>query len=394
MLATGSPAAAQAYQALPANGAGDRLSIGGQVSAAVAPADPGYYDYSSYSDNLLRHVQFDLSAAYRVSTRVSLIGDLRVEGSSTGGSWHVRPYAAFVRLRPWPRRAFDVQAGIIPTVFGAFSRRAYSRDNPLIGFPLAYQYLTSLRADAVPASADELLAMRGRGWAPSYGQGYTGSGSGLPVIDGLHDQVGVEIHAGGEQLVEASASVTSGSLSMPFGGNARAGRQVSGRIALRPVTGLVLGLSGSRGVFLDKSITDEYGPSSAGVQSAVGFDAEFSGGHWLVRAEGVVSRWTLPVIAAPYIASPLGAFGLSVEGRYRLRPGLDAAARFDHLGFSEISGTSGTLPWDAPVRRLEVGLAYSPVRRLTTKVSWQENWRDTSFTPREGLLAAQVIAWF
>ena len=28
-----------------------------------------------------------------------------------------------------------------------------------------------------------------------------------------------------------------------------------------------------------------------------------------------------------------------VEGRYKIRPGLYAAARFDHLGFSKVTGT-------------------------------------------------------
>ena len=64
-----------------------------------------------------------------------------------------------------------MQIGRIPPTFGAFTRRAYSRDNPLIGYPLAYQYLTSLRADAVPASADELLRMRGRGWLTEFSIG-------------------------------------------------------------------------------------------------------------------------------------------------------------------------------------------------------------------------------
>src|SRR5437660_527842 len=60
--------------------------------------------------------------------------------------------------------AFDIQLGRVPPTFGAFPRRAYSTDNPFIGYPLAYQYLTSLRADALPANADELLQMRARGW--------------------------------------------------------------------------------------------------------------------------------------------------------------------------------------------------------------------------------------
>src|SRR5256886_9040457 len=71
---------------------------------------------------------------------------------------------------------FDIQAGRVPPTFGAFARRAYVSDNFLIGYPLAYQYLTSLRPDAVPANADELLRSEERRvgkewrsrWSPDY----------------------------------------------------------------------------------------------------------------------------------------------------------------------------------------------------------------------------------
>jgi hypothetical protein len=46
--------------------------------------------------------------------------------------------------------------------------RNYGTGNPLIGYPLAYQYLTSLREDSVPANGDQLLAARGRGWSIAY----------------------------------------------------------------------------------------------------------------------------------------------------------------------------------------------------------------------------------
>ena len=59
-------------------------------------------------------------------------------------------YALYVRVRPWTRGAFDIQVGRIPPTFGAFPRRSYEAENPLIGYPLAYQYLTSLRAGRGP----------------------------------------------------------------------------------------------------------------------------------------------------------------------------------------------------------------------------------------------------
>ena len=93
-----------------------------------------------------------------------------------------RAYAAYVRVRPWRRHRFDIQAGRIPPTFGAFGRRAYSTDNPLIGYPLAYQYLTSLRPDAIPATADDLLRMRARGWRSSFPVGSQTPGPGVPLV--------------------------------------------------------------------------------------------------------------------------------------------------------------------------------------------------------------------
>ena len=68
--------------------------------------------------------------------------------------------------------------------------------------------------------------------------------------------------------------------------------------------------------------------------------------------------------------TPLSAVSTSVEGRYKLRPDFYVAARFDHLGFSEVTGTTGTQPWDAPVTRIEVGGGYSIQRNLLLKVSY------------------------
>jgi hypothetical protein len=92
----------------------------------------------------------------------------------------------------------------------------------------------------------------------------------------------------------------------------------------------------------------------------------------------------------------LSALSTSFEGRYKLRPGLYVAARFDHLGFSEITGaTAGTLPWDAPVTRVEVGGGYSIQRNLLLKLSYQRNTRDGGLLLRMANLgAAQLVFWF
>ena len=109
----------------------------------------------------------------------------------------------------------------------------------------------------------------------------------------------------------------------------------------------------------------------------------------------MVSGWRLPIIQAPALPERLGAVSVSLEGRYRLRPGLYAAARFDHLGFSDIVGTRETAPWDAPVTRFEIGAGYSIQRNLLLKLSYQHNDRDGGVLLRMAhLTSVQLGFWF
>jgi hypothetical protein len=84
----------------------------------------------------------------------------------------------------------------------------------------------------------------------------------------------------------------------------------------------------------------------------------------------------------------------SIEGRYKLRPGLYVAARVDHLGFSEVVGTQRTATWDAPVTRTEFGGGYSIQRNLVLKLALQYNTRDGGRVHTLWLPAAQLQFWF
>ena len=76
-----------------------------------------------------------MTASFRPVERIALVTELRAEGDTNGGPWTALPFAAYVRVRPWKDRPFDIQAGRIPPVFGAAGRRIYANDNVLIGYP-------------------------------------------------------------------------------------------------------------------------------------------------------------------------------------------------------------------------------------------------------------------
>jgi hypothetical protein len=130
-------------------------------------------------------------------------------------------------------------------------------------------------------------------------------------------------------------------------------------------------------------------------QTALGADLEYSRDHYLVRFETIASAWRLPAVRSPALPHSLDALSASIEGRYKLRPRLYVAARFDSLGFSEVTGTRATLPWDAPVTRIEAGVGYTIQRNLLLKISHQYNQRDGGVLRRAAHLpAAQLVFWF
>ena len=111
------------------------------------------------------------------------------------------PYALYMRVRPWAERDLDFQIGRIPPVFGAFARRRYNLDNPLIGSPLAYQYPTTVRADAAPEILDQLIAFRGHNVKTRYPIGDPGVMAGLPLVNPLKLVADVVIVAAAGRLV-------------------------------------------------------------------------------------------------------------------------------------------------------------------------------------------------
>jgi hypothetical protein len=403
LLAASLPARGQALPSEPIVFGAGRVTVSGDVSATFSCAgetepdssfcheDLGYFNYSDYEHSTLRMFRLDLSAAVRANSRISMLADLRSENGSAP-----QPYGLYVRVRPWTRRNLDLQIGRVPPTFGAFARRMYPADNLLIGYPLAYQYLTSLRPDALPANADELLKMRGRGWLSNFSIGNLAPDKGLPLASAFRWDTGVQLHAASAR-VEAAVSVTTGSLGNPLVGDDNAGKQLTGRVVVKPLPGLILGASGARAPYLARTAVLAAPPTARNgsfTQSALGGDVEYSRGYYLLRIETMVSHWTLPLAGAPVIDLPLGAVATSIEGRYKLRPGFYVAGRFDHLGFSTIQGRIIVDTWEAPVSRTELGVGYSIQRNLQLKLAVQHNQRDGGRVTRLNIGAAQLLFWF
>jgi len=368
-----------------ANGA---VVIGTDISISLTPQDDtdgAWFNYTDYEHNALRLFRVGVTADVRVTDRISVLTEIRSENGDA-----VKPYALYARVRPWRSRPIDIQAGRIPPTFGAFARREYGAGNPLIGYPLAYQYLTAVRPDALPASSDDVLRMRARGWRPSYPIGSLAVAPGMPLITAFRWDTGVQVRVGPEPL-NASMAITNGTTSDPRTRDNNGGKQIAGRVQWRPNAGLAVGGSAARGAYVSDAALATATLVSGTVrsaQTAFGADAEYSRDHWMVRGEVIWNQWQVPTLPRT-----LDATSVFVEGRYKISPGVFVATRLDRLGFSSLPSSSERQTWDAPVTRMETGAGFYIRRNLLAKGSYQHNWRDGGPIRTLGLFAMQLHFW-
>jgi hypothetical protein len=389
-IGLGGIARAQYWPDRPVTFAGGRVLMAGDASGTFGSDDPGWFTYTDYETASLRRVRAGVTIEARPSRRLSFLAEIRAE---TGAG--VVPYAWYVRVSPLKNGLLDIQAGRIPPVFGTYARRSYPQDNPLIGDPLGYQYLTSTRPDAVPANANQLLAMRGRGWLVKYPVGSAVAEPGVPVVAAGRWDTGVEVRVGTPRL-EGAVAYTVGTLSYPLVRDDNHGRQLAGRVVWRPVPAFAIGASAAQGAFLSHDVLTARAdiPDEQYDQRAVGLDGEASWGRWLLRGEIVANSWKLPPLDQPRITDPLGAVTGYLEAKIRMGPRLYVAVRGDQLRFSTIQGTAGAATWDADVARVEVGVGYTLRRGLLVKASMMNNWRDGGRIRQSRLAAAQALFWF
>ncbi len=388
LVISATPVRAQDLPSGPISFGDGLVTIGTDISVSGTPqddSDGAWFNYTDYEHNALRLFRIGVTADVRLTDRVSVLTEIRSENGDG-----VKPYALYVRVRPWRDRPIDIQGGRIPPTFGAFSRRDYGAGNPLIGYPLAYQYLTAVRPDALPSSNEDVLRMRARGWRPSYPIGSLDIATGMPLITAFRWDTGVQVRIGPAPL-NGTVAVTNGTASDPRTRDNNAGKQIAGRMQWQPAPGLMLGGSAARGPYVsDAALATAtiLSGTARSTQLALGADAEYSRDYWLVRGELIWNQWQVPTIS-----SDLDAMSAFVEGSYKVSPGFFVAGRIDRLGFGELPSSLGNATWDASVTRLETGVGYYLRRNFLGKMTYQHNWRDGGPVRSRGLVALQLHFW-
>ncbi len=350
----------------------------------------------------------------RVNERLIVFGEIQ-----TVRGFNLNLYALSAVYRATSNEAVQIEAGKFLAPFGNFLPRRYASENPLIDYPLTYNYRTALSPFQLPRTNAALLSARGKGHQLHYDNPTRALGKrsevqeiadhiptsnwGLKVVSREVYLTGAQWFGAINRTVYYAIAVANGALSNPVDVNDGNGVQLSARLRVTPLTGFDAGVSFSSAPYLNKSAVREElkqaGKSAERFrQSVLSADLAFSRGQAVLFAEVLFNRW-----ATPFLSENLDLWGSYVEAKYTLKPRVFVAGRWSQLKFAGIADAGdvdgdGRLSeaWDYDVSQVEIGLGYRVNRNAVIKATYEFNrTREVpGGDPSDDIAALQAVVFF
>jgi len=372
-----------------------QLKFSGQADLRFADGGPAVtpFTYNQQGDTggvstftaLDLHLMMSAVLSPRTRVFAKLLGT-----SDDGGHVDVESLTITTKLGyGWP--VLDV--GRFTSPFGKFSQRFLPMDNPLIGEPLIYTYMTDLPTNQVPASGADLVTQRGMGQSLQLSN-YGATTTGQSLLTGGWNLDGLKF-SGHRKKLKYAVAITNEPVSATSFLATHDNRAVTVHFGYKPDLPLQIGLSASHGAYLDHAIfvAPAFAPLHIGdfQEDTVGLDVDYAMGPFVFFGELVYKHWD-----SPAIPGGLDVTGWFVEPRYKVMPGLYVALRVDRLHFDTIPAGTGRAAWDFDATRVEPGLGLILERDLRVKASYEFNTTGgaSPVDPRDNLFQVALIGAF
>lgn len=312
---------------------------------------------------------------------VQLHAQMRVDrgfdpGSAPDGDVRLDEY--YLRLSPLGDDRLNIQAGKFATVFGNWTSRHLSWDNPFVNAPLPYEDVLAMSDRSVPSTPAAMLNRRNIAdkkadwlpllWGPSYASGLSISGR-LDWFD-----YAMEIKNASISSRPDAWDLTQRNFDHPT---------FTTRLGARPSPEWSFGTSFSHGSYL----LDEARRSAD--QTTFGLDAGYQHHHWQLWGEVMYSNFEVPNVGDAECVF------YYLEAKYKLTAQLFAALRWNQSFFGDVAdGSGGSAAWDRDAWRVDLALGCRLSRHVQAKVQYSVG--DKHGTDAEGnhLLATQLTVRF
>ncbi|HEX2860203.1 MAG TPA: hypothetical protein VHN79_01130 [Lacunisphaera sp.] len=265
-----------------------------------------------------------------------------------------------------------LQAGRFATVAGNWTKRHAAWENPFITAPIPYDNLTAVW-DVRPAPAADVLLE----WAHVRPVGSAAAVLAdkdlrLPIVWGPAYSHGIALAGRWGRLDYAGEIKATGLSSRPsrwdegFGGGERP--TVTARVGWRPDAAWNLGVSVSRGEYLDRAAPARI---PAGYdrhdyrQTVIAQDLSFAWRHFQLWAEWFAARFTAPGVGN--LATVAGY----VETKYRFTPRFSLALRWNQQFFGHATDVAGrSTRWGRETWRLDLAPAWRLTPQMFVKLQY------------------------
>jgi len=304
-------------------------------------------------------------------------------GRKRGGDVRFDEY--YVQVSMIDAARMQLRVGKFVTAFGGWVSRHRSSDNPLISAPVPYEDMTTITDQVVPGGVGGFVNRRNLPeikrswvpvvWGPSYATGVSMSG-GLGDVD-----VVVEVkNASVSSRPETWDALEKGFTTDPT---------YTGRVAWHPMPEWTLGLSHSRGPYLqdtarrlvplDRSVNDFD-------QTTTAVDLTFERRQLQLWAEIMHSTFEVPRVGD---AELLTGF---VEVRYKVAPRWWLAGRWNRSIFDEVR--NATSRWDRHLTRIDVGVGFRQDANLHFKLEYNRGQQSGGNINGRDQVALQAVFAF
>lgn len=269
------------------------------------------------------------------------------------GQGEVRLDEAFLRWSVYDDQRLNFQIGKFPSVFGAWSGQHDFFDDPFLLAPLQYSQIIGVNTRSPDANTPESIRARADGsaaavstlakenWASIlWGPGYA---SGANVF-GSTEHLDYALEIKNTALSSHPDSWTDLDFSSPT---------VTGRLGYRPDAAWAIGLSASRGPWMEDEASGLLPPGADRedfTQNTLGLDVRWAHHNVIVSGEVVISEFETPT------AGDLRTASWFLQTRWKVSPGVWLAARFGWISANDATDPAGNdVSWQPDVWRAEIG---------------------------------------
>lgn len=263
----------------------------------------------------------------------------------------IRLDEVMLRWRACDDQRLNFQIGRFPTAFGAWQAGHGFFDDAFLLAPLPYSQVIGVQTRDPAAVTPAAIAARATGGAPPVST--LDKNNWASMVWGPSYGTGASVF-GATGRFDYAAEIKNSALSShpdSWEDNGFDHPAVTARVGYRPDAAWAIGLSASRGPWLEE---DAPGVDRGDLhQTALGLDARWAHRDLVVTGELVLSEFETPA------AGDLQAASWFLGVRWKTSPGVWLAARFGQLLANEADGPAGSeVPWQPDVWRAELGAGW------------------------------------